>query len=307
MADDFTLAHVSDPHLPPVPLPGWGECNAKRCLGFLNWQRKRRWRHLAPVLERLIADLKKQAPDHIAVTGDLVNIGLPSEYKAAARWLRDLGPPQHVSVIPGNHDIYVPLDGEPGIERWHDYMADIPERNGSSTTAFPYVRRLGHVALVGLCSAVPTPPFNATGRLDDDQLARIGSILDRLATEGLVRVVLIHHPPLPGLARPRRALTNACRMAEVLRRHGAEIVLHGHNHQAMLSVAQGPAGDIPVVGAPSASMGVASRHEALARYNLLVFQRDRAAGIELVERGLERLDGPVVELSRRILAPRRAT
>src|SRR5262245_39982 len=105
----FTLAHISDVHLGPLPLPGVTDCNLKRLSGYLNWHRNRKHLHLRPVLDSIVADLLAQRPDHIAVTGDLVNIGLPSEHLAALDWLATLGPPDRVSVVPGNHDIYTRL------------------------------------------------------------------------------------------------------------------------------------------------------------------------------------------------------
>ena len=59
------------------------------------------------MLARIVGDLKAQAPDHIAVTGDLVNISLAAEYAPARAWLDALGPPQDVTLVPGNHDAYV--------------------------------------------------------------------------------------------------------------------------------------------------------------------------------------------------------
>src|SRR5262245_65523212 len=104
MSDAVTIAHLTDVHLGPIdglPPRYW---NLKRGLGYLNWMRKRRHDHQRPVLDRIVADMAAQGPDHIAVTGDLANIGLPQEHIAALGWLQSLGPPERVTVIPGNHD-----------------------------------------------------------------------------------------------------------------------------------------------------------------------------------------------------------
>jgi len=37
----FTLAHLSDPHLPPLPEPRASELAGKRVFGYLNWRRNR--------------------------------------------------------------------------------------------------------------------------------------------------------------------------------------------------------------------------------------------------------------------------
>ncbi len=126
-------------------------------------------------------------------------------------------------------------------------------------------------------------------------------MLDRLGAAGLFRLVLIHHPPLPGQASRSRGLIDAEALEAVLQRHGAELVVHGHNHRNMLAWRPSGSGMLPVVGAPSASLGRLHGHEPLARYNL--FRIDPAAGaIELVGRGLAEPGGGVVEIERRSLA-----
>ena len=162
----LVLAHLSDLHLGPVEGFALRHWNVKRGLGYANWVGRRRRVHQPHVVARLLEDLATQQVDHIVVTGDLINIGLPREYENALRWLEALGPPDRVTVVPGNHDIYVRLKNDPGIGRWRPYFSERPQRADAAAGAeFPFVRRLGSVALIGLCSAVPTPPFVAAGRV----------------------------------------------------------------------------------------------------------------------------------------------
>ena len=296
----FTLAHLSDVHLGPLPRLGPRHWNAKRALGFLNWHRSRKRCHLAATLDAILADLEAQQPDHIAVTGDLVNIGLPAEYVAAEAWLRGLGDPERVTVVPGNHDIYTTLRADPGVGRWQAYMTSTA--NGATLASFPFVRRFGPIALIGLNSAVPMPPLQAGGRLGAAQLQRLGRLLDRLGGEGATRVVLIHHPPLPGLASPRKALEDAAELQAMLAAHGAELALHGHNHCSMINECRSGSRAIPVVGVPSASLGRPQKDETLARYHLYRFASSGPdQPIELIARGLAQPGGPVIEIGRRTL------
>ncbi len=307
----LTIAHLSDIHLGPLPRFGPSHWGLKRGLGYLNWQRHRKGAHRPAVLAALVADLKAQRPDHIAVTGDLVNIGLPAEYEAALAWLHQLGDADGVTVVPGNHDIYVRLARDPGVARWQSYMsrravdAAASRDDGEVATGsgqFPFVRRLGRIALIGLNSAVPTLPLVAAGRLGPDQLGNLARLLDRLGREALIRVVLIHHPPLPGQASRLKALGDAAALAEVLQRHGAELVLHGHNHRSELRHHASTTGPIPVVGVASASLGSPHKGETLARYHLYRFEADAGClQITCLSRGLATPDGPVVELERRTL------
>lgn len=313
MTETFVLAHLSDIHLGPLPRFWPRHWNVKRMLGYANWQRRRRFVHRPDIVARVVADLRAQAADHIAVTGDLTNTGMPSEHVLAQAWLEDLGTPGDVSTIPGNHDIYTPLRRDPGVLRWRKYMTSFDVEGEEDTrpraleTLFPYERRFGRVVLIGLNSAVPTPPGVASGRIDAEQLARLRETLRRLGAEGLCRVVLVHHPPLEGQTSPRRALTNAAELEKCLCEEGAELVLHGHNHRHMLTWRQGPQGAFPVVGVPSASVGRAGHHEERARYNLYrITPGDSRPHIEMIGRGLEIDDGPVVELERRSLWPAEA-
>jgi 3',5'-cyclic AMP phosphodiesterase CpdA len=256
----FRLAHLSDPHLGPLPPFHFAELMSKRGLGYLNWLRKRRAIHRPEVLLALVADLAACAPDHIAVTGDLVNLSLAGEFAGARAWLARLGAPRDVTLVPGNHDAYVRAAAGYARRDWGEYML------GDRGEFFPFVRRREPLALVGLSSALPTLPLAATGRLSGDQLARLGEILDGLAREGLFRVVLIHHPPVAG-ANYFRRLTDAAALRAVLQAHGAELVLHGHHHEATFHWLDGPAGRIPVAGVPSAS-GAPGHGDDPAGYNL---------------------------------------
>jgi 3',5'-cyclic AMP phosphodiesterase CpdA len=300
MSTAFTLAHLSDVHLSPLGGFAPRHWNAKRALGFANWQGKRRFVHVRSVADRIVADLKAQAPDHIALTGDLINIGLPVEYEAAAEWLTSVGTPVDVSLVPGNHDIYTRLRADSGVGRWAAYMASDAwgrDQVGSSGAAFPYVRRIGPVAIVGLCSAVETPPGIATGRLGTEQVVAAGRILERLAGEPVFRLILIHHPPLPGQTRPRHELTDAAALAEVLARSGTDLVLHGHTHLDTATTVRHASGLTHVIGVGSASAGRAHGAEPLAQYNLLRISGAPGAWcIELTRRGLRIANEGIVDL-----------
>jgi len=149
-------------------------------------------------------------------------------------------------------------------------------------------------------SAFPTRPFVAAGRVGRDQLALLEEGLQRLEGQNLQRVVLIHHPPLPGQTAPRRALQDADQMAALLARCGADLVLHGHNHRDSIVWLDAKDRPIPIVGVASGSAGRRHGLEPLARYNLFRVSRD---GIEMIVRGLADPNGDIVEISRHPLRP----
>jgi 3',5'-cyclic AMP phosphodiesterase CpdA len=291
----FLLAHLSDPHLAPLPKPHWSQLLNKRVTGYINWQRKRRFIHDAGVLTKIVADLKAQQPDHIACTGDLANIALPEEFTRGRAWLEGLGSPRNVSLVPGNHDAYVRGALANAKREWGAYM------RGDDGGDFPYLRRRGPLALIGLSTAVPTAPGLASGGLGTKQLAALAKLLGDLKGGGLFRVVLIHHPPVSA-AGWHKLLIDAAALKRVIAAQGAELLLHGHDHLAMLNWLDGPDGRrVPAVGVPSASAAPGTSKNA-AGYNL--YRIDGAAGAwrcEMIARGIDD-SGTVAERKQMTLA-----
>ncbi|GAB4537075.1 MAG: metallophosphoesterase [Roseibium sp.] len=300
----FTLAHLSDPHLGPLPDPKLLQLFSKRLLGYLNWQRNRSKIMGASYLEQLVEDMKAKAPDHIAVTGDLVNIALPLEISGARTWLEEVGPPDQVSVVPGNHDAYVPGAVRKARAAWWPYMSgddagEAPAPDARRTATFPYVRRRGDVALVGVTTDRASAPWFATGRVGSKQSKRLRAILEKLGKEGLFRVVMLHHPPFRQATHWHKRLSDASRVRAVVKRAGAELVLHGHTHIDSFETIEGPGGPVPVVGVPSATSAPGGKKPA-ARYNL--FRIDRTSdgwACRMEEHGFSAPDTPVTLLSER--------
>src|SRR5262245_37961988 len=277
----FTLAHLSDPHLAPLPTPHWKELIGKRVTGYMNWQKKRRFIHDAETLAAIVADVRAQKSDHIVVTGDIANIALAAEFRQGRDWLENLGSSEDVSFVPGNHDIYVGEAAAFAARQWGPYMHDDEDTGG-----FPYVRRRDSVVLVGLSTGVPTAPFLATGWLGAKQLAELAATLNQLRTEGRFRVVLIHHPPITQAAQHKR-LMDAHVLKRVIAAHGADLLLHGHDHLHMINWLEGPNGTrVPAVGVPSASTRPGTNKDSAA-YNLYRIGGGPGAWeCELMSRGL---------------------
>ncbi len=273
----YTIAHLSDVHLPLPPSPGVTALLNKRLLGYLSWRLRRSRIHLLEILDTLVEDLRSQAPDHVAVTGDLVNISLPAEFVQAAEWLPGLGSPDRVTVIPGNHDAYVAVPWARSWSLWAPYMAS-ETANGVAIPPtgfddFPLVRRRGPVAIVGLSSALPTSPGLATGKLGPRQLAALVDRLGELGRERLFRIVLIHHPPIAGTTKPRKSLVDSELFRHAVEEAGAELVLHGHDHRFELGELRGPEGPVPVIGVASASAAASRHHASPSQYHLYDIER----------------------------------
>ena len=274
----FSLAHLSDLHLGPLPSGAMRRNFAlKRSIGALNWRLSRHKMHEPALALAIAEDIRAAAPDHVALTGDIVNVSAHQEFVAAAAWLAAFGPPDWISFVPGNHDAYVRCDWQHGLGHLAAYMAGDMRLAGTTSsvqiaTPFPYVRLRRNVALIGLSTAIPQPVGFASGLLGEAQLATLPRLLEDLRTRGYARVVMIHHPPLPGLTRPRRELRDATALRDILANHGAELVLHGHNHEPSHIELDSRTGPVNIFGVPSASMA-RTTHHAPAAWNLYGIQR----------------------------------
>jgi 3',5'-cyclic AMP phosphodiesterase CpdA len=217
------------------------------------------------VLAALVADIRAHAPDHVAMTGDVAHIGLPKEFDAAIPFMESLGPRDHVSFVPGNHDAYTEGSAEACLRALGTWM-----ESDDGAAGFPWLKVRGEVALLGLNSGVVTPPFNATGHLGQEQIDRAELLLHYAKSRGLARVILIHHPPHQGGARSGRNLTDAASFEAMLARAGADLVLHGHNHATSLAWRDGPEQPIPIIGVASASGRDDGRHEKAAWHRVQI-------------------------------------
>jgi 3',5'-cyclic AMP phosphodiesterase CpdA len=267
----FLLAHVTDPHFRGFAGARPADFINKRAVGALNLVVNRTRKHKMELLEALRQDMRAQAPDHLALTGDLSNVSLPGEWRAALAWLDRCGlAPESVSVIPGNHDAYVEavVAGRDFEKLFAPYMTNDVQVGGASERAdYPYVQLRDDIALVGVSSSIATGDLGAWGRIGDAQLARLQTTLAAPELVGKTRVILIHHPPVLHKHGEERNLRDRAALATVLARAGAELVIHGHDHADERAALAGPSGrPIPIIGGGSASYtGSAARR---ARYNL---------------------------------------
>jgi 3',5'-cyclic AMP phosphodiesterase CpdA len=267
--DMFRLAHVSDIHLSPLPDLRKRDLVSKRMAGYLNWRFNRKKTHGGTTLGTLMDDLKAAQPDHVAVTGDLVNLALGPEFIIARQWLESVGAAFDVSVVPGNHDAYVPGALAKACQAWAAYITGddgVPLKSIGPDGLFPYFRQRGPVAIIGVSSAVASAPFLATGRFREDEADRLRSLLKRGKELGLFRVVLIHHPPFRFESDASRRLYGIRLFQRTIREAGAELVLHGHSHLNSYRLIGHGEHAVPVIGVPAAGQGPGV-HKPAARWN----------------------------------------
>jgi 3',5'-cyclic AMP phosphodiesterase CpdA len=274
------IAHLTDAHL-FFARPSFAQGLGKRGLAYANWLRSRRRLHQLEITASIVADLKAARPNFIAMTGDVVNFSLDAEIAAGAAWLAELGPPERVGVVPGNHEALArAIEGS--VDRhWGPYVSGDDGR-----PAFPWLRRRDGVAFIGLSSAIVTPPFFATGRVGEDQLEALERLLDETGREGLCRVVLVHHPPTD-ITKRRKRLIDGPAVCDVIARAGAELVLHGHTHRADLSWIATPRGRVPVIGAPACGMLPGGRRDSGAWLRLELGLGPEGSRLQMTERRVD--------------------
>jgi 3',5'-cyclic AMP phosphodiesterase CpdA len=259
----FTLAHLSDPHLAdhhdiqPIDFLN------KRLFGYLKWRLQRRFKHHGDVLAALVHDLRA------------------NQFLNAKELLKKLGTPSQVTVIPGNHDAYVGSDWDRNLTHWIDYIAsdnfdNTDDRMISARILFPSLRVRGPIALIGVSTAQPCSTFLAVGRIGKNQLQRLKKILIDADQMNLFRVVLIHHPPVPGVVGWRKRLTDADAFRAIIQDHGADLILHGHAHLHSQGRVNTRDRQVPVIGISSASASD-DHSKRQARYHL--YRLSQTAGV----------------------------
>ncbi|MEM0899518.1 MAG: metallophosphoesterase [Pseudomonadota bacterium] len=288
----FRLAHISDIHLGPLPKAGFRDLLSKRVTGYVNWHRNRGKKRDPEILSALLERLQIDRSDHLAITGDLINIGLDEEIENAGLWLEALGKPKNVTVVPGNHDAYVRDTLAKALARWQGYITGDDGADITSNDDFPTLRIRDNVAIIGVNSAIVTAPFVAAGRVETEQCERLTEILMQAAKDALFRVVLIHHPPIRGATRPQKRLYGIGNFQRTILEVGAELILHGHTHLPQRHVISDRFGrQIPVLGVPSASEGLDGRKPA-SGYNLFEIERDENADAWRLAMRYEGYTGP---------------
>ncbi len=175
------IAHLSDLHLSPVPFPTEWPWRLKPVLGWINWRRQP-GAHDDKVWEKTAAAVLPAAPDFTAVTGDLIELGLSSEYAGAALALAKLGDAQTVSWAPGNHDAYTsdttararkslnPWLAPPFTSPRRGEVGRRPGEGGSASThsALPLSRRALRVDLPPPGGGNPAPAITGEGSFGSD-------------------------------------------------------------------------------------------------------------------------------------------
>jgi 3',5'-cyclic AMP phosphodiesterase CpdA len=290
----FRLAHVSDLHVFSPEGVHWRELLFnKRVTGWANTKLRRGRVFRRGYLEAIL-DAASRA-DHVVITGDVTNLALEGEYREAVRLLERRAGAAEVTVVPGNHDIYLPSIGRERRFQHHFgpfLQSDLPELAVEvSAGSYPFVKLRGPAAIIGLSSAVPRPPFIAAGYLGREQIAALKAVLAHPEVAKRFPVILVHHPPVDSrhrLLQLQDGLTDADSLRNVLATVPRGLVLFGHIHVRVRC----RFGALDVVGASGAALDHPD-DSVRAGYNLY----------ELEGRDVVRIEAHVVDPANGSLRP----
>jgi len=253
------IAHISDTHVLSRSGTKWREMLFnKRITGYANLLLRRSRVHRRDYLLAVLRAAAQNA-DHIVVTGDITNLALESEFEEARALLDTMR--ADVTVIPGNHDIYLPSTHRDRRFPHHfatflqsdlpKYAIDLP------AGAFPCVKLRGAAAIIALSSGVPRPPFIAAGFVGHEQLDALRRVLEHPEVARRTPVVLVHHAPIDSRPRWRQlrdGLVDGAGLRETLMPLKRGLVLFGHIHVRVRCTLRTNAGALDVVSASGAAL-----------------------------------------------------
>lgn len=282
------IAHLSDLHLLSLEGAVPFRLLNKRLTGYVNLRFRRHAIHKPHAVRAAARALRDLSIDHVVITGDVTNLALEVEFELVRALLdQDLGlPPDAVSLVPGNHDVYT--GGSYRAKRFHRAFepyttSDLPELSAEGNAgAFPFVRLRGPVALIGLSTAVPRPPLVASGVLGAAQLRSLERALEHPEVRRRFPVLLQHHPAHNPASRVKTAmegLADAPELARALQRVRHGLLLHGHLHRRVHRTLRTDEGHVDAIGATSASL-LDERDERMAGFN--VYEIDDAGSLASV-------------------------
>src|SRR5262249_17045139 len=144
------------------------------------------------VLIALVEELHQSQPDRVVFSGDATALGFEEEIARAAELL-GLGNSLALPgiAVPGNHDYCMRRAASSvACERHFAPWLDGRRVDGA---VYPFAQRVGPVWVVGLNSATGNRwVWDASGRVGEDQLRRLGLLLDQL--EPGPRILVTHYP-----------------------------------------------------------------------------------------------------------------
>jgi len=236
-------------------------------------------------------------PDCVVLTGDLVEWGMPSEFKQMTAFLEGLCDfltlgRERIIVIPGNHDInrsacqaYVhrcaaeeTTANEPFWPKWSAYAAfftdfyrDVPRYTFTETTPWTLFE-LPELKMVfaGINSTLKEShrAEDHYGWVGEPQLNWFAEKMQNYIDRGWMRLGAIHHNIRRGPTRDDENLRDAAVLTDILSPY-INLFLHGHTHDGKIDWLNPVT---PILTAGSAAVNIRARPKEIAnQYQIIQF------------------------------------
>src|SRR5712691_6003173 len=174
--------------------------------------------------------------DLLLIAGDLTNYGQPSEMEMLLNALVRLRIPT-VAVL-GNHDYEGGQEAE--LQRMMAAAGiKVLDGTGYERDGVGFAGTKGFIGGFGrgVLTAFGEPEIKAFVKASIDEAMKLERAMSQLRS--LKRVVVLHYAPIAatvsGEAPEIYPYLGSSRLAEVVDRHGAELILHGHAHHGSLN------------------------------------------------------------------------
>jgi Icc-related predicted phosphoesterase len=194
--------------------------------------------HFAPANQAALRDeLNKvrEEADVLVLAGDLTNYGQPEEMEPLLNTLVRLRVPT-IAVL-GNHD-YESGNEQELMKMMTAAGIKVLDGSGYERDGVGFAGTKGFVGGFGRGMLTPfgEPEIKTFVRASIDEALKLERGLSQLRTRK--RVVVLHYAPIASTVRGEDpeilAFMGTSRLAEVIDRHGADLVLHGHAHHGAL-------------------------------------------------------------------------
>ncbi len=279
------VAHFSDLHLLSLDGARVLDFANKRWIGGLNLLTNRSRHYHAAIFEQMVDDINQQDIDHIICTGDITNLAFLQEFEFAQSLFSKFRlAAKDITVVPGNHDCYI-AEGSQHFDRiFGDYITTDPDFSWEDDDKWPIVKVRGNTVIIGLSTSRTTPWFTAYGVLGTKQCQRLESVLARPQMQNRSRIIALHHPPAgPPSQSKIRGLHDRKLLSDTIKKFGADLVIHGHEHRNLLAFLPGPNGQVPVRGIQSGTYE-AGKPRRTARYRIFDIQDTKTEQIPFLDR-----------------------
>ncbi len=174
--------------------------------------------------------------DVLVVAGDLTNYGGPQEMEPLVNVLVRLRLPT-IAVL-GNHDYECGQEAEL-IRMMTSEGIKVLDGTGYERDGVGFAGTKGFIGGFGrgVLTAFGEPEIKAFVKASIDEAMKLERAMSQLRS--LKRVVVLHYAPIAatvsGEAPEIYPYLGSSRLAEVVDRHGAELILHGHAHHGSLN------------------------------------------------------------------------